>query len=268
MEAVLEKFSVLDFQKKRSEHKKISMLTAYDFNSAIVCDYNNIDAILVGDSLGQIVHGRKDALSVTVTEMVYHTRIVSRGVRRSMLIADMPYQSYNSPEEACQNARRLIEEGGADTIMVQGRAQGKNIEALTNAGISVMGCIGMSPQQISEIGPFSVRSSSIKKEYEDIIRAALHLERSGCFALVLRTLPATLARFITERLNIPTIGFGSGRHVDGQFLLFHDLLGVTDDFRPRHVKRYAHLSQVMLQSMRSFISDVSKGVYPDEDYEY
>jgi 3-methyl-2-oxobutanoate hydroxymethyltransferase len=268
MEAVTGRLSVETLQKKKHEHKKISMLTAYDFNSALICDTNGIDAVLVGDSLGQIVHGRGDALSVTVTEMVYHTRIVARGVRRSMLIADMPYRSYDDPDSALKNAGRLIEEGGADAVMIQGRAQGKNIETLTAKGIPVLACIGMNPAHIAELGPFSAKSVPFKKEYEDLIRVALYLERAGCFAIVLRTLPANLARFITAQLKIPTIGFGSGRHVDGQFLLFHDLLGVTDDFRPRHVKRYAHLSQVMLQGVRSFISDVSKGIYPDEDYEY
>jgi 3-methyl-2-oxobutanoate hydroxymethyltransferase len=261
-----EKIALL--QRKKKEQSKIAMLTAYDFNSALKCDISGVDVILVGDSLGRMVQGNEDALNVTITEMMYHTRIVAKGVRMALLVADMPYQTYETPEDAVKNAKLLVEQGGCDAVMLQGRSVAPSVKAIVEAGIPVFGCVGMDPSLIADLGPYSSRSENPKEEYAVVLKAALELERAGCSAIVLRTIPASLGRHITQLLKIPVIGIGAGKNVDGQLLLFHDMMGITDDFRAKHVRRYAHLSQVMLQGVRSYISDVERGNYPSEDHEY
>ncbi len=264
----MRKFSTSDFREKKIQKQKITMLTAYDFHSALTCDRNGIDTILVGDSLGQMIQGDQDNRSVTITEMMYHTRLVCKGVRLSYVVADMPFGSYETPEQAIESAKILTEEGGANAVLMEGREVTDSVQAVVEAGIPVVGLVGMSVDRIQELGPYSSSSSKPKEEYEKILSSASVLEEAGCSALVLRTIPASLAKTITRRLEIPTIGIGAGRHVDGQLLLYHDMMGIIDDFNPRHVKRYAHVSQVMIQGVKSYISDVEKIVYPGDDYNY
>lgn len=255
-------------QKKKIQRNKISMLTAYDFHSAVICDTNGVDAVLVGDSLGRLIQGHEDNLSVTITEMMYHTRIVSKGVQNAFVVADMPYGSYDDPEQAVENSTLLVEKGGANAVLMEGRSVIPSIKAVIEHGIPVMGMVGMPVEDIERLGPFSEHAQKIKPEYLEVARSALELQEAGCFSLVLRTIPANLSRLITKSLRIPTIGIGAGRNVDGQLLLFHDMMGIIDDFNPKHVKRYAHVSQVMIQGVKSYLSDVEKSLYPCEDYEY
>jgi len=264
----MQKIGVDHFSRKQEKKSKITMITAYDHHSAVVCDENGIDCILVGDSLGRLIQGGEDNRSVTITEMMYHTRIVSKGVRRAMVVADMPFGSYETDEQAVENARVLTEEGGADAVLMEGRSVGNSVHAVVESGIPVVGLIGMDVNLISSLGPYSSAASKPKPQYEEILNAAIKLEKAGCFAIVLRTLPATLSREITRRLRIPTIGIGAGRSCDGQLMLFHDMMGVVDDFNPKHIKRYAHVSQVMMQGVKSYVNDVEKALYPNEDYEY
>ena len=244
------------------------MLTAYDYHSAVICDTNGVDAVLVGDSLGRMIQGHDDNLSVTITEMMYHTRIVSKGVHQAFVVADMPFSTYDNPKEAIKNSELLVEKGGANAVLLEGRSVTSSIKAVVERGIPVMGMVGMAVDSIERLGSFSEHSQKIKPEYLDVVKSALELQEAGCFAIILRTIPANLSRLITKTLKIPTIGIGAGRHVDGQLLLFHDMMGIIDDFNPRHVKRYAHVSQVMIQGVKSYLSDVEKQLYPCEDYEY
>lgn len=255
-------------QKKKAQRIKISMLTAYDYHSAVICDSNGVDAVIVGDSLGRLIQGNEDNRSVTITEMMYHTRIVSKGVQNAFVVADMPFGSYDDPESAVKNSTLLVEKGGANAVLMEGRSVLPSIRAVVQQGIPVMGIVGMPVDDIERLGPFSEHSQKHKPEYLEVARSSLELQEAGCFALILRTIPATLSRLITKSLRIPTVGIGAGRKVDGQLLLFHDMMGIIDDFNPRHVKRYAHVSQVMIQGVRSYLSDVEKILYPCEDYEY
>jgi 3-methyl-2-oxobutanoate hydroxymethyltransferase len=253
---------------KKRERNKLTMLTAYDFNSAMVCDRNGVDAILVSDTLGRAIQGMEDSHGVTITEMLYHSRIVSKGIHRALLVVDMPYQTYDEPEKALKNARLLMQEGKADCIMMQGKDVAESAKYCVENGIPVIARIGLELKKIDELGPYSAKSSNPKEEYQELIQACLDVQEAGCSALVLRTFPAALAKQITQLLTIPVIGFGSGRHTDGQFMQFHDIMGITDDFRAKHVKRYAHLSQVMLQGVKAYMQDVERGNFPSEDYEY
>ena len=264
----MDQISARQFQKMKTQRRKISMLTAYDFHSAVICDRNGVDAILVGDSLGRLIQGHEDNLSVTITEMMYHTRIVSRGVRRAFVVADMPFGSYSTPEDALKNSKLLVEQGGANAVLMEGREILPLVRAVTEAGIPVVGMVGMPVEDIQRLGNFSENPGKVKPEYEEIRKITRELESAGCISIILRTLPAPLAKSITGSLMIPTIGIGAGRSVDGQLLLFHDMMGIVDDFNPRHIKRYAYVSQVMIQGVKSYISDVEKVLYPAEDHEY
>jgi len=259
---------VRDFLEKKRERNRISMLTAYDSHSASICDQNGVDVILVGDSLGRLVHLEQDSRGVTVTDMMYHTTIVARGVERAWVVTAMPFGSYETADMAVQNARQLMQGGQAHGLQMEGRKISEQVRAVVRTGVPVMGLVGMDPELAEKLGPYSATAQKPKAEYEEIIQDCISLEKAGCFGLVLRTLPANLAKRIAQLLRIPVIGLGSGKHTDGQLLYFHDMMGITDDFRPRHVKRYAHVSQVMVQGVRSFMSDVERGNFPAEENEY
>lgn len=264
---VLNQVKTILAERKR-ERNRISMLTAYDWHSAVICDQNGVDIILVGDSLGQLVQASEDSKSVTMTEMVYHTAIVSRGVQRSLVFASLPFGSYEDQDLALNHARLLVEKGGAHGVQMQGRKIFGQVHAVASAGIAVMGLAGMDPELVEDLGPYSPSARKPKAQYEEFVQDCLTLEKAGCAALMLKTVPATMARHLSTVMKIPVIGMGAGRHTDGQVLYFHDMMGITDDFRPRHVKRYAHVSQVMVQGVKAFLSDVEKGHYPGEDFEY
>lgn len=248
--------------------QRIGMLTAYDYPSATAADSAGADIILIGDSLGMVVLGYPDTLSVTVDDMIHHTRAVVRGASRSLIVGDMPYLSYHiSPEETLVNAGRFIQ-AGAHAVKIEGGkpARIKMIEALIEAEIPVMGHIGLTPQSVNALGGFKVQGKGTE-EARRLIDEAMAVEAAGCFALVLECVPTELAAFITERVSIPTIGIGAGPHCDGQVLVFHDILGIYDGMKPKFVRRYAELGEEMQKALATFLADVRAGRFPDETTE-
>jgi 3-methyl-2-oxobutanoate hydroxymethyltransferase len=245
--------------------ERIGMLTAYDFPSAKVVDSAGADIILVGDSLGMVVLGYPDTLSVTVDDMIHHTRAVTRGTSRALVIGDMPYLSYHvSIEETVRNAGRFIQ-AGAHAVKIEGGKPSriKTIEALIDAEIPVMGHIGLTPQSVNALGGFKVQGKGIE-EAQQLIAEAVALEQAGCFAVVLECVPSELASFITDHISIPTIGIGAGLNCDGQVLVLHDLLGLYDGHTPKFVRKYANVADDMRDAIGRFLSDVREGRFPDE----
>ncbi len=257
MEQPLTASAITSFKNKQ----KITMLTAYDYTSACILDRSGIDVVLVGDSLGMAMLGREDTLSVTMDEMVMHTSSVSRGTRHALVVADMPFMTYEmSTEQALSNAGRLLAEGGARAVKLEG-AYVEQIEAMTKAGIPVMGHLGLTPQRVAELGGFKVQGKTCS-DAQDILDDSFKLQNAGCFALVLECIPAPIAKIITNKLNIPTIGIGAGPHCDGQVLVMHDLLGLFDRFIPRFVKRYAELGKEFQKAVEEYCTEVRSGVFP------
>lgn len=245
--------------------QRIGMLTAYDHPSAKVVDAAGADIILVGDSLGMVVLGYPDTLSVTVDDMVHHTRAVARGVTRALIVGDMPYLSYHiSDEESVRNAGRFIR-AGAQAVKIEGGKPSriKTVEAILDAEIPVMGHIGLTPQSLNALGGFKVQGKGTE-EARRLIDEAIALDRAGCFSLVLECVPTELASFITERISIPTIGIGAGPSCDGQVLVLHDLLGLYDGHTPKFVRKYANLAEEMQKAIGAFLADVREGRFPDE----
>ena len=256
----------LGARKRKSE--KITMLTAYDCTFARIFDQAGIDLILVGDSLGNVVQGQDTTLPVTLDEMIYHTRLVARGVSRSLVIGDMPFGSYQvGPEDAVRSAIRLVKEGGAQAVKLEG---GQNvapaIERIVSAEIPVMGHVGLTPQAVNRMGGFRVQGRGEEGRWK-VIEDALAVEEAGAFAVVLEGIPANLAQEVTSRLEIPTIGIGAGVHCDGQVLVMHDLLGLND-WTPSFVKQYANLGAVASQAARAFADEVVNAKFPDALHSY
>jgi len=244
------------------------MLTAYDFTFARIFESAGIDLILVGDSLGNVVQGADTTLPVTLDEMVYHTRLVARGVSRSMVIGDMPFGSYQvGPEDAVRSAIRLVKEGGAQAVKLEGGVNAAaSIERIVAAEIPVMGHVGLTPQSVNRMGGFRVQGRG-EKGRARIIDDALAVQAAGAFAVVLEGVPAALASEITLQLDIPTIGIGAGPDCDGQVLVMHDLLGLND-WTPSFVKQYANLGAVATQAARAFADEVVNGKFPDKEHSY
>ncbi len=253
-------------RKKRGE--RITMLTAYDFTFARIFENAGIDLILVGDSLGNVVQGADTTLPVTLDEMIYHTRLVARGLSRAMLVGDMPFGSYQvSPEDAVRSAIRLVKEGGAQAVKLEGGLHtGPAIERIVAAEIPVMGHVGLTPQAVNRMGGFRVQGRG-EKGAARIVDDALAVQEAGAFACVLEGVPASLASEITLRLDIPTIGIGAGADCDGQVLVMHDLLGLND-WTPSFVKQFANLGAVASQAARAFAEEVQNGKFPDEEHSY
>ena len=253
-------------RKKRGE--RITMLTAYDFTFARIFEAAGIDLILVGDSLGNVVQGADTTLPVTLDEMIYHTRLVARGVTRAMVIGDMPFGSYQvSSEEAVRSAIRFVKEGGAQAVKLEGgRNSAAAIERIVAAEIPVMGHVGLTPQAVHRMGGFRVQGRG-EKGRARVIEDALAVEQAGAFAVVLEGMPSALAAEITARLEIPTIGIGAGAHCDGQVLVMHDLLGLNE-WTPAFVKQYANLGAAASQAARAFADEVVNGKFPDEEHSY
>jgi 3-methyl-2-oxobutanoate hydroxymethyltransferase len=244
---------------------RIGMLTAYDYPSARVSDAAGADVILVGDSLAMVVLGLPDTLSVTVEDMLHHTRAVVRGVKTSLIVADMPYLSYHvSIDESVRNAGRFIQ-AGAHAVKVEGAKQSriKTIEAILDAEIPVMGHIGLTPQSVNALGGFKLQGKNAD-DARRLLDEAVALERAGCFSLVLECVPSELAQMITEHVTIPTIGIGAGPSCDGQVLVFHDVLGIYDGHTAKFVRQYAHVAQDMQTALEAYLSDVREGRFPDE----
>ncbi len=248
--------------------KRIAMITAYDYPSAKAADAAGADIILVGDSLAMVVLGYPDTLSVTVDDMLHHTRAVVRGTERAMIVGDMPYLSYHvSTDEAVRNAGRFMQ-AGAHAVKVEGGKPSriKVVEAILDAEVPVMGHIGLTPQSVNALGGFKVQGKGVE-EARRLIDEARALEQAGCFAIVLECIPTELASFITERLSIPTIGIGAGPSCDGQVLVLHDVLGMYDGHTPKFVRRYANLGDEMQKALTAYVDDVRAGRFPDEQTE-
>jgi 3-methyl-2-oxobutanoate hydroxymethyltransferase len=239
------------------------MLTAYDYPTALAVDNAGVDSILVGDSLAMVVLGYENTLSVTMEDMLHHARAVARGAKSALLIGDMPFMSYQvSVEEATRNAGRFLQQGGMDAVKLEGgRERADAVRSITNAGIPVMGHLGLTPQSVNQLGGFRAQGKTAiaaKRLVED----ALILEDAGCFSIVLESVPARLAELISKKLSIPTIGIGAGAGCDGQVLVTHDLLGLFDRFTPKFVKKYANFSQEMQKAFTDYIDDVETKRFP------
>ena len=252
-----------DLKAKKDRGEKIAMLTAYDATMARLFDGAGVDALLVGDSLGMVVLGFETTLPVTMAAMIHHTQAVVRGTERALVIADMPFLSYQvSVEDAVRNAGRLLQDGGATAVKLEGgRAVIEVVARLVDVGIPVMGHLGLLPQSIRKVGSYARRATE-PADAEALVEDAAALERAGAFAIVLESIPADLADAVTRQLDIPTIGIGAGPDCDGQILVSCDMLGLFDRFVPSFVKQYAHLSSVIADAVETYVADVRTGQYP------
>jgi 3-methyl-2-oxobutanoate hydroxymethyltransferase len=260
--------TVPEFQQRKRDGKKIAVVTAYDALFARIIEEAGIETILVGDSLGVVVQGKKDTLSVTMDDMLYHTTLVSGAAQRAFIISDMPFLSYQvSVEDAVRNAGRLVQAGAVAVKLEGGAAVRDRVEAMTHFGIPVMGHLGMTPQSVNRYGGYKVQGKE-RQTADTLISDAKGLEAAGAFAMVLEAIPAALARKVTESVSIPTIGIGAGPHCDGQVLVLYDLLGLFDQFVPKFVKPYAHLKADALQALRRYQEEVEHGKFPSDTESY
>ena len=257
--------TVPDFLSARTRGVRLTMLTAYDYTLARLLDAAGVDGLLVGDSLGMVVQGNETSLTVTLEEMIYHTRLVARGVRRSLLVTDMPFMSFQvSTHQAVENAGRLVKEGGAAAVKLEGGVRSAEaIRAITRCDIPVMGHIGMTPQSIRRFGGFRVQ-----RDENRLLEDAVAAQEAGVFALVVECVPAELARRVTEAVTVPTIGIGAGRGCDGQILVVHDMLGLYEDVRPRFVKHYAELGRDVQQAVQDYCREVREGTFPGPEHSF
>lgn len=248
---------------------KITALTAYDYLIARLCDRAGIDIILVGDSVGNVFQGHDTTLPVTLDEMIYHTKAVQRGVNRAMIVVDMPFMSYQTNiDEAFRNAGRIMKETEAGAVKIEGgELFAETVAKLTANGIPVMGHIGLTPQAIHRFGGYQPRGKD-KEEAEQLLKDAKALEEAGAFSIVIEKIPAKLAKQITESVNIPTIGIGGGKYVDGQILVVYDMLGLIEEFNPRFVRKYLHLSDDIFNAFLKYVSDIKSGNFPNEKESY
>lgn len=253
----------------KANGEKISMLTAYDFTMARILDHAGIDVILVGDSASNVMAGHETTLPITLDQMIYHASSVVRGIDRCLVVVDLPFGSYQSdPKEALRSAIRIMKESGAHSIKLEGGKEVKeSIKRILNAGIPVMGHLGLTPQSIYKFGTYTVRAKE-EAEAEKLIEDAMMLERIGCFALVLEKVPAALAKKVADAISIPVIGIGAGNGVDGQVLVTHDMLGMTHEFNPRFLRRYLDLYKDMTTAFTSYISDVKSSDFPNASEQY
>jgi 3-methyl-2-oxobutanoate hydroxymethyltransferase len=263
------KNTVLTFKQAKAEGKKLSMLTAYDYSMAKIIDESGVHGILIGDSLGMVVKGEDDTLSVTMEEVIYHTKAVKRGAKNALVVSDMPFLSYQvSIEQAVLNAGRLVKEGGASAVKLEGGANvAAQVKAIVDAQIPVMGHIGLTPQSVNAFGGFKVQGKS-EAAAKQLIEDAALLEKAGAFSIVLEGIPEKVAELITKAVSIPTIGIGAGKHCDGQILVYQDMLGMFSDFVPKFVKQYANLGTIMKEAIGSYINEVQEGVFPEEKHTF
>lgn len=260
--------TIPDFRKRKAEGRKIVVVTAYDALFTRIAEEAGIEVLLVGDSLGVVVQGKKDTLSVTMEDMLYHTRLVAGAAQQALVIADMPFLSYQvSVEEAVRNAGRFLQDGAAAVKLEGGAAVVDRVEAMTRFGIPVMGHLGMTPQSVHQYGGYKVQGKAADQA-EVLLSDARALEAAGAFAVVLEAVPAKLAKTITHALAIPTIGVGAGPACDGQALVLYDLLGLFDEFVPKFVKPYAHLRADALQALRRYREEVEQGKFPTDSESY
>lgn len=263
------KNTVVTFQQMKEKGEKITMLTAYDYSTAKLEDEAGVNSILVGDSLGNVILGYEDTISVTMEDMIHHGAAVTRGAKNALVIIDMPFMSYQtSVYDAVVNAGRLMKEGRADAVKLEGGEEVcPQIRAIVNAGIPVCAHLGLTPQSINAFGGFRVQGKS-EAAAKKLLSDAQKVQEAGAFAVVLEGIPRKLADLITERLSIPTIGIGAGNGCDGQVLVYQDLLGMFSDFTPKFVKRYAEVGEVMKEAFGKYIQEVQSGTFPGSEHEY
>ena len=253
----------------KANGEKISMLTAYDFTMARIVDTAGVDVILVGDSASNVMAGHETTLPITLDQMIYHASSVVRGINRALVVVDLPFGSYQSdPKEALRSSIRIMKESGAHAVKMEGGSEIKDsIKKILNAGIPVMGHLGLTPQSIYKFGTYTVRAKE-EAEAEKLIEDAKMLERIGCFAVVLEKIPAQLAKKVAESISIPVIGIGAGGGVDGQVLVIHDMLGMNNEFSPRFLRRYMNLYDGMTQAIGQYVTDVKSSDFPSEKEQY
>lgn len=263
------KNTVLTFKQAKEQRNKLSMLTAYDYSMAKIIDESGINGILIGDSLGMVVKGEEDTLAVTVEEIIYHTKAVKRGAKNALIVSDMPFLSYHvSTEQAVLNAGRLVKEGGANAVKIEGGANVlPQIKAIVEAQILVMGHLGLTPQSVNAFGGFKVQGKS-EEAAKKLIEDAIALEEAGVFAITLEGIPEKVAEIITKSVSIPTIGIGAGKYCDGQILVYQDMLGMFNDFVPKFVKQYANIGGVMKEAIKSYIDEVKEGKFPEDKHTF
>jgi 3-methyl-2-oxobutanoate hydroxymethyltransferase len=263
------KVTVPEVVKMKQRGERITALTAYDYSFARILDEAGIDILLVGDSLGSVVQGHESTLPVSMDQMIYHTKAVVRGRNRALVVADMPFLSFQvCVEEATRNAGRFLQEAGAEAVKIEGGvALLQTIEAIVRIGIPVMGHVGLTPQSVHRFGGYKVQGRG-KSQMQAILQDALAVERAGAFAVVLEGMPASLAQEITQRLSIPTIGIGAGVHCDGQVLVVHDMLGLFDMYTPKFVKKYADLKGVITKAVKDYVVEVRENKFPDEQHTF
>lgn len=257
------------FKESKKNGEKLTMLTAYDYTTAKLLDESGIDSILVGDSLGMVVLGYDDTLSVTMEDMIHHSAAVARGAKNALIVTDMPFMSYQtSVYDAVVNAGRLVKEGKAQAVKLEGGIEFcEHIKAIVKASIPVCAHIGLTPQSINAFGGFKVQGKG-KQEAQRLLDEARAVEEAGAFAVVLECVPAKLAKKISESISIPTIGIGAGAGCDGQVLVYQDMLAMYSDFKPKFVKQYAQIGSVMKDAFRQYIDEVKSGAFPSEEHTF
>ena len=265
----IKKVTASKLQEMKLKGEKISMLTAYDFTMATLIDQGGVDAILVGDSASNVMAGYDTTLPIKVDEMIYHASSVVRGVRRALVVCDMPFGSYQiEATEGVRNAVRMVQQSGCDALKLEGGIEiVPTVRRIIEAGIPVMGHLGLTPQSIHKFGSYAVRAKE-DAEAQKLMDDALALQEAGCFAIVLEKIPATLAKQVTEQLSIPTIGIGAGNATDGQVLVGQDMLGMNQGFKPKFLRRYANLAENIMQAVHAYTEDVKRGDFPNEQEQY
>jgi len=266
---IISKVTTHVLQEMKLKEEKIAMLTAYDFSMARLLDSAGIDIILVGDSASNVMAGHMTTLPITLDEMIYHAKSVKRGVSRALVVVDLPFGTYQgNSKEALNTAIRIMKESGVDAVKLEGGMQiTESVERILSAGIPVMGHLGLTPQAIHKFGTYVVRATD-PNEAKTLVKDAHQLEKTGCFSIVLEKIPAKLGAQVTKELKIPVIGIGAGKNVDGQVLVLHDMLGITQKFSPRFLRRYNNLSEEIIGSVSSYIHDVKSLDFPNEKEQY
>lgn len=263
------KFTVASFKQAKEKGEKITMLTAYDYSMAKLVDEAGVDSILVGDSLGMVVLGYESTLEVTVDDIIHHCKAVSRGAKKALIVGDMPFLSYHiNIEESVRNAGRIIQEGNAHAVKLEGGIEIIDVvKAITKAQIPVMGHLGLTPQSVNMFGGFKVQGKS-EEQAKKLINDAVALEEAGAFAIVLEAIPEKLAKIISEKVSIPTIGIGAGKYCDGQVLVIQDMLGMFSDFTPKFVKKYSNLREEIVNASKTYINDVKETQFPSKEHTF
>jgi 3-methyl-2-oxobutanoate hydroxymethyltransferase len=263
--APLRQVTVPEFRAAKARGTKLAVVTAYDYTSARLCDESGADALLVGDSLGMVVQGHPTSLPVTLEEMIYHTRCVMRGTRRALVVTDLPFLTYQvSPRQAVRSAGRLIKEGGAHAVKLEGGVRMRAaVRACVDAGIPVMAHVGLTPQSVHQMGGFKVQ-----RDAAELLADIAAVEEAGAFAVVVESVPAELGAKLTAAVNIPTIGIGAGAGCDGQVLVFHDMLGLFPDFKPKFAKRYADLGTAAKTALEAYCREVRDGTFPAAEHTF